>query len=63
MTRLIPTDEALAALFNPRAVAVIGVSKDPLKRGRQVLRNVVAGGFGGRIFGIGRNVREADGVP
>jgi acyl-CoA synthetase (NDP forming) len=54
--------EALKTLFHPRNVAVVGVSEDPIKRGRQVLRNVVSGGFAGRIYGIGRRVKEADGV-
>ena len=55
--------DALKALFEPRAVAVVGVSKDPIKRGRQVLRNVMAGGFSGRVYGIGRGMTEADGAP
>jgi acyl-CoA synthetase (NDP forming) len=55
--------ETLRTLFNPRTVAVVGVSKDPIKRGRQVLRNVMGGGFGGRVYGIGRGMTEADGAP
>src|SRR6201999_1378860 len=34
----------------------------PIKRGRQVLRNVMSGGFAGRVYGIGRGMTEADGA-
>ncbi|MYZ46585.1 acetate--CoA ligase family protein [Propylenella binzhouense] len=54
--------EALSALFEPRAVAVVGVSRDPIKRGRQVLRNVMRGGFRGKVYAVGRDLQEADGA-
>ncbi len=55
--------DALRSLFNPRAVAVIGVSEDRVKRGRQVISNVISGGFAGGIYGVARNLKEADGAP
>src|SRR5215208_4226956 len=55
--------DALTALFQPRSVADVGVSKDPIKRGRQVLRNVMNGGFAGRVYGVGRGMTDADGAP
>ena len=58
-----PCVEVLRTLFNPRSVVVVGVSRDPIKRGRQVLRNVVAGGFAGRIYGVGRGLDGAEGIP
>ncbi len=54
--------DALSALFLPRGVAVVGVSRDPVKRGRQVLRNVMRGGFEGPVYAIGRNLDDADGA-
>ncbi|MGQ7793694.1 acetate--CoA ligase family protein [Faunimonas sp. B44] len=53
---------ALSALFEPRAAAVIGVSRDPIKRGRQVVRNVMRGGFAGPVYAVGRDLEEADGA-
>ena len=41
------TSAALRTLFDPKVVAVVGVSRDPIKRGRQVIRNVMSGGFAG----------------
>jgi acetate---CoA ligase (ADP-forming) len=57
------TLDDLRLLFNPRSVAVIGVSTDQIKRGRQVISNVMRGGFAGPVYGVGRNVTEADGAP
>jgi acetate---CoA ligase (ADP-forming) len=41
---------ALDALFAPRQVALLGVSRDPRKLGHVLLRNVVTAGFPGEIF-------------
>ncbi|MBI4882021.1 MAG: acetate--CoA ligase family protein [Planctomycetes bacterium] len=42
----------LDALFRPRAVAVIGASRRPGSIGREVLRNLVSGGFEGKVFPV-----------
>lgn len=42
--------------FNPRAVAVVGASSNKEKIGRQILDNIIAGGFKGDIFPI--NLKE-----
>ncbi len=47
---------SLKYFFNPSSVAIIGASSDKLKIGRQVLDNVVGGGFKGKIFPI--NLKE-----
>lgn len=47
---------SLKYFFNPRAVAVIGASRNPEKLGRQILDNLIKGGFKGRIFPI--NLKE-----
>jgi acyl-CoA synthetase (NDP forming) len=57
------TSAALRTLFDPKVVAVVGVSRDPIKRGRQVIRNVMSGGFAGKVYGVGRGLTEADGAP
>ena len=40
---------ALQALFAPRDIALLGVSRDPAKLGHALLKNVVAGGFAGAV--------------
>ncbi|MFG2196888.1 GNAT family N-acetyltransferase [Streptomyces sp. NPDC048639] len=62
-----PTDRSLAVqrgreqraearsvkrLLAPRSVAVIGTSRSPGGVGRQVLRNLVEGGFTGRVYAV-----------
>ncbi len=50
------TPRALDALFRPRAVAVIGASRRAGSIGREVLRNLVLGGFEGKVFPVNPNV-------
>ena len=45
-----PSD--LAPFFSPRSVAVIGASSDPKKWGGSLLRNIVDGGFDGRVYAV-----------
>ena len=40
---------SLAAFFDPRAVAVVGASRDPAKVGGSVIANLRAAGFPGRV--------------
>lgn len=47
---------SLKYFFNPKSVAVLGASNDKIKIGRQVLDNVISGGFKGKIFPI--NLKE-----
>jgi len=47
---------SLKYFFNPKSVAVVGASKDKIKIGRQVLDNIISGGFKGKIFPI--NLKE-----
>ncbi len=48
----------LERLFSPKSVAVIGASKNPKKIGYELVRNIVTGGYEGRIFPI--NLEGAD---
>jgi acyl-CoA synthetase (NDP forming) len=63
MPAQIATQEALHALFHPRAVAVIGASDDTTKHGYIVLTNVRDTGFQGGIYGISRRLKDIDGIP
>jgi len=47
---------SLKYFFNPRAVAVVGASNNPEKLGRQILDNIVKGGFKGHTYPI--NLKE-----
>jgi acetate---CoA ligase (ADP-forming) len=53
---------SLAALFAPRAVAVVGASSDPTKVGGSVLANLRAGGFAGPIVPVNRHRPEVQGL-
>jgi acyl-CoA synthetase (NDP forming) len=53
----------LEAFFAPRSVAVIGASRDETKLGFAVLRNLVVGGYPGRIFPINPKAGELLGLP
>ena len=55
--------DALHALFHPRAVAVIGASDDPTKHGYIVLTNIRDAGFPGGIYGISRRLKDVNGIP
>jgi acyl-CoA synthetase (NDP forming) len=57
------TQEALNALFHPRAVAVIGASDDTTKHGYIVLNNIRDTGFTGGVYGISRRLKDVNGIP
>ncbi len=63
MPAQIATQDALHALFHPRAVAVIGASDDTTKHGYIVLTNIRDTGFEGGIYGISRRLKDVDGIP
>jgi acetyltransferase len=42
----------LDALFAPRALAVLGASRDPAKLGHRLLQNVKASGFAGAVYPV-----------
>ena len=57
------TNDALDALFHPRAVAVIGASDDGTKHGYIVLNNIRDTGFLGGVYGISRRLKDVNGIP
>ncbi len=50
-------------LFRPRHVAVIGASRTPGKLGNSVLKNLVNGGYPGRVSAVNSTGAEVDGKP
>ena len=53
----------LHALFNPRAVAFVGVSPDPMKYAGRALTMLRQRGFPGPIFAVNPKYREVLGAP
>lgn len=56
-------DPRLRAVFAPRGVAVVGVSRDPRNLGRQVYENLKRGGYQGALHAVSRSLTELDGKP
>jgi acyl-CoA synthetase (NDP forming)/GNAT superfamily N-acetyltransferase len=54
---------SLEPLFAPRHVAVIGASRTPGGVGREVLRNIMSGGFTGGVHVVNPNALEVAGLP
>ena len=54
---------SLKNFFNPKSVAIIGASSDKVKIGRQVLDNIIIGGFKGKIFPINLKEKKVAGLP
>lgn len=53
----------IAALFNPKTVAVIGASESPRKLGYHVMKSLTDGGFEGRIVPVNPGSTEIMGIP
>jgi acetyl coenzyme A synthetase (ADP forming)-like protein len=53
----------MASFFAPRTVAVVGANRERGKIGAEVLHNLRAGGFTGRLFAVHPCETEIDGVP
>jgi len=48
----------LEKVFNPRSVAIIGVSSDPRKLGYQCLKALLMDGYQGKIYPIHPKLKE-----
>ena len=57
------TVESLRPMMTPRAVAVIGASRDPGKVGGRILHALTSGGFTGRIYPVHPDATEVGGLP
>jgi acetyltransferase len=49
-------------LFKPRSVAVIGASREPGKVGHAILKNIVEGGYKGKVYPINPNADKILGL-
>ena len=56
-------DNQLHRMFNARAIAVIGASNDPSKRGNQAIRKLQADGYSGAIYPINPKSPEILNLP
>jgi acetyltransferase len=56
-------EHAINPLFEPRSVAVIGATDTRNSVGHVVLRNLLEGGYTGRVFAVNPNRREVMGLP
>jgi acetyl coenzyme A synthetase (ADP forming)-like protein len=54
---------SMQPFFSPRSVAVVGVSHQRGKIGSEVLHNLIASGFTGRLFAVHRSATEIQGIP
>ncbi|MCU0915473.1 MAG: acetate--CoA ligase family protein [Planctomycetes bacterium] len=52
----------LQSFFNPKSVAVIGASRQKGKVGYEILMNLVAGGYAGKIFPINPKADDIEGL-
>ncbi len=46
------TNESMKYFFEPRAIAVIGASKDTSKIGYKILSNIITGGYKGAVYPV-----------
>src|SRR6476660_9254260 len=49
-------------LFNARAIAVVGVSEDPVRPGSQTVHTLLRNGYKGRIFPVNPKYPEFEGM-
>jgi len=54
---------SLDALFRPRAVAVVGASRNPASLGNGIVRNLVDGGFPGPVYPVNPKPGDVRGLP
>ncbi len=54
---------SMKSVFEPRAVAVIGANRERGKIGSEILHNLVAGRFSGRLFAVHPSAPTVEGVP
>ena len=55
--------QEMTRLLRPRSVAIIGASAEPGKIGNSVLRNLIEGGYRGRIYPVNPRAQEILGLP
>lgn len=53
---------SLQSFFNPKSVAIVGASRQKGKVGYEILSNLVAGGYKGKIYPVNNKTAEIDGI-
>jgi acetyl coenzyme A synthetase (ADP forming)-like protein len=53
---------SLQSFFNPKSVAIVGASRQKGKVGYEILTNLIAGGYEGKIFPINPKADEIEGL-
>ena len=56
-------NQHFAALFHPGHVAIVGASRTPGKLGHSVLKNLINGGYAGRVSAVNPAGAEVEGRP
>lgn len=54
---------SMRAFFEPRAIAVVGASRERGKIGSEILHNLIATGYTGRLFAVHPSATDVQGVP
>lgn len=54
---------SMKAFFEPRSVAVVGANRERGQIGSEILHNLIAGGFTGKLFAVHPCASAIDGVP
>jgi acyl-CoA synthetase (NDP forming)/GNAT superfamily N-acetyltransferase len=54
---------SLRHLLRPDSIAVAGASRSRASAGREILRNIVTGGFGGPVYPVNPHVPSLEGLP
>ena len=55
MTKL-SDNNIIHTFLNPKSVAVIGASKNPIKGGNRIVDNLVSNNFNGKVYPVQRSV-------
>jgi acyl-CoA synthetase (NDP forming)/GNAT superfamily N-acetyltransferase len=54
---------SLRHLLRPESIAVVGASRSRGSAGREILRNIVTGGFGGQVYPVNPYAPSLEGLP
>ncbi|MCR4429222.1 MAG: CoA-binding protein [Caldiserica bacterium] len=55
--------DTLTRIFKAESVAIVGASSNPEKRGHIILKNIIDGGFKGKVYPINPGTKEILGLP
>lgn len=55
-------DPKLKGMVDPKSIAVVGASQDPSKLGYQCIRNILTGGYKGKVYPVNPKLKEVLGL-